>query len=212
MSVNTTSRIKEISESLSRSHDPCLSGWDTLSVPIQELKPSGLRAMISMWARPFTRAHRVPVFKRVWLYLALMTVYTLLVDWIAGHSFPSKMFKEAGAVSNIGLILGLLLVFRTNSAYGGWLEGRQLWGRLVSESRNLCLKVRSMVQVRDAEKLPLANLSSPLLTPLSTIFDRPSRASHCLVLVLYLSLRSDTYPCILPGRFMTHCWTGTTTD
>jgi putative membrane protein len=37
----------------------------------------------------------------------------------------------------VGLAVGLLLVFRTNSSYDRFWEGRQLWGGLVNESRNL---------------------------------------------------------------------------
>ncbi len=33
--------------------------------------------------------------------------------------------------------LGLLLVFRTNASYARWLEARQTWGRIVSQSRNI---------------------------------------------------------------------------
>jgi putative membrane protein len=37
----------------------------------------------------------------------------------------------------IGVALGLLLVFRTNSSYDRFWEGRKLWGGIVNESRNL---------------------------------------------------------------------------
>lgn len=113
---------------------------------------------ISMWSRPFVLAHRIPVFKRVWIYVALMAVYTLAVDWIAGQNFPSNVFKEVGAVSFGGIILGLLLVFRTNSAYERWWEGRKLWGQLVNDSRNLCLKIRSIRTIRNDEKVLFGEL------------------------------------------------------
>ena len=37
----------------------------------------------------------------------------------------------------VGGALGIFVSFRTNSAYGRWWEGRQLWGRLVNVSRTL---------------------------------------------------------------------------
>src|SRR5690242_3653386 len=37
----------------------------------------------------------------------------------------------------IGVALGLLLVFRTNSSYDRFWEGRKLWGAIVNDSRNL---------------------------------------------------------------------------
>lgn len=41
----------------------------------------------------------------------------------------------------LSLVLGWLLVFRTNSAYARWWEARTLWGGLINASRNLSLKV-----------------------------------------------------------------------
>lgn len=46
----------------------------------------------------------------------------------------------------IGLVLGLLLVFRTNSAYDRWWEGRKQLGALVNTTRNLAIKVKTYAQ------------------------------------------------------------------
>ena len=42
----------------------------------------------------------------------------------------------------LGFVLSLLLVFRTNTAYDRWWEGRKLWGSLVNNSRNLAIKLK----------------------------------------------------------------------
>lgn len=39
--------------------------------------------------------------------------------------------------SLIGTAIGLLLVFRTNSSYDRFWEGRRMWGNMLNESRNL---------------------------------------------------------------------------
>lgn len=39
----------------------------------------------------------------------------------------------------------MLLVFRTNTAYDRWWEGRKLWGALVNNSRNLAIKVNALL-------------------------------------------------------------------
>jgi putative membrane protein len=39
-----------------------------------------------------------------------------------------------------------LLVFRTNTAYDRWWEGRKLWGSLVNNSRNLALKLAVILE------------------------------------------------------------------
>ena len=38
-------------------------------------------------------------------------------------------------VAVVGGALGIFVSFRTNAAYARWWEGRQLWGRLVNNSR-----------------------------------------------------------------------------
>lgn len=43
--------------------------------------------------------------------------------------------------SILGVILGLFLVLRTNTAYDRWWEGRKLWGKLVNDCRQLAIKL-----------------------------------------------------------------------
>lgn len=47
--------------------------------------------------------------------------------------------------SILGVILGLFLVFRTNTAYDRWWEGRKLWGRLVNDTRQLAVKLAAFI-------------------------------------------------------------------
>ncbi len=54
----------------------------------------------------------------------------------------------------IGFALGLLLVFRTNSSYDRFWEGRKLWGGIVNDSRNLGRLATSWLQ-EDAELVRL---------------------------------------------------------
>jgi len=42
-------------------------------------------------------------------------------------------------------VISTLLVFRTNSAYERWWEGRKLWGSLVNSSRNLAMKLDGLL-------------------------------------------------------------------
>ena len=46
---------------------------------------------------------------------------------------------EVGPHEVAGVLLGLLLVFRTNAGYERWWEGRKLWGGIVNQARNLAL-------------------------------------------------------------------------
>jgi putative membrane protein len=50
----------------------------------------------------------------------------------------------------VGSALGLLLVFRTNSANDRYLEGRRLWGGITNSTRNLRRKVERMLAAEPA--------------------------------------------------------------
>jgi len=51
--------------------------------------------------------------------------------------------------SMLGFVISLLLVFRTNTAYDRWWEGRKLWGGLVNNSRNLAIKLAVMLKEKE---------------------------------------------------------------
>jgi putative membrane protein len=47
--------------------------------------------------------------------------------------------------SLLGFAISMLLVFRTNTAYDRWWEGRKLWGSLINNSRNFAIKLNVML-------------------------------------------------------------------
>jgi putative membrane protein len=47
--------------------------------------------------------------------------------------------------SLLGFVISMLLVFRTNTAYDRWWEGRKQWGSLMNGSRNLALKIAGLI-------------------------------------------------------------------
>lgn len=79
------------------------------------------------------------------LALGLLTlgIYTFLLVYLHLDVFKTE-YKLTGMVHSIlGLALGLLMVFRTNTAYDKWWEGRKLLGALVNNSRNLAIKIQN---------------------------------------------------------------------
>lgn len=53
----------------------------------------------------------------------------------------------------LGFAISMLLVFRTNTAYDRWWEGRRLWGSLVNSSRNLSIKLRAFLREDEVTEL-----------------------------------------------------------
>lgn len=70
--------------------------------------------------------------------------------------FPSSTVVH----SLLGIVLGLFLVFRTNSAYDRWWEGRKLWGGLVNSTRNFALKLNAALPIGSADRKWFAQMIS----------------------------------------------------
>jgi ion channel-forming bestrophin family protein len=76
-----------------------------------------------------------------------------------GFSIPEKIGNITTNVA-FNLVLGLLLVFRTNTAYDRYWEGRKTWGGIVVNSLNLGRKI--MVEILEKEPIDRENKKSAL--------------------------------------------------
>lgn len=74
------------------------------------------------------------------IYISLLS---WALAWVELKYFPDfeKFQSLLSVYSLIGFVISLLLVFRTNTAYDRWWEGRKKWGQLVNDSRNLAVKL-----------------------------------------------------------------------
>jgi putative membrane protein len=70
----------------------------------------------------------------VGVYSAVLSVLIIRLN-LEGNRLISGVF------SLLGLILSIVLAFRTNTAYDRWWEGRKQWGTLVNHSRNLAIQI-----------------------------------------------------------------------
>lgn len=76
------------------------------------------------------------------LFAAVLTTFLcfLFIDVLQVVIIDTKAFH-----SILGVILGLFLVLRTNTAYDRWWEGRKLWGQLVNDTRQLAIKITTFL-------------------------------------------------------------------
>ncbi len=70
-------------------------------------------------------------------------LWSLLV--VSAHKLFGGLALPSTEHSLVGVAIGLLLVFRTNSSYDRFWEGRKLWGGIVNETRNLVRAAQSTV-------------------------------------------------------------------
>ncbi len=75
--------------------------------------------------------------------MVLLAIFTLAVTYLE-INYLEKLHHLKNAIpvySLIGFALSLLLVFRTNTAYERWWEGRKRWGDIINDSRNFAIKI-----------------------------------------------------------------------
>ncbi len=75
------------------------------------------------------------VFQGVWKRSLLCGLFGLLIFLMYLNQWPVSQPILGSVIPSI--VLGLLLVFRTNTAYDRFWEGRKLWGSTVNTIRNL---------------------------------------------------------------------------
>lgn len=102
------------------------------------------------WITFLFRFHKADTFRQLFPLILLIGFYSAAVAYLELEYWN---LPEDSRVKNIsimhgmlGFVISLLLVFRTNTAYDRWWEGRKLWGALVNNSRNLALKLHAILE------------------------------------------------------------------
>ena len=89
-----------------------------------------------------------PMMLSISLYVAIVAFLEIEVFKLGENSHLKNITVMHGM---LGFVISLLLVFRTNTAYDRWWEGRRLLGSLVNNSRNLAMKLNSLLPEEDTE-------------------------------------------------------------
>jgi ion channel-forming bestrophin family protein len=107
------------------------------------------------WFSFIFRLHKADTFKALSSMMLYICLYTAIICVIEKELLHIKDDSQLGNIllmhTMIGMVISLLLVFRTNTAYDRWWEGRKLWGSLVNNSRNLAIKLASILPENDIE-------------------------------------------------------------
>lgn len=105
-----------------------------------------------LWFKHIFQFHKSDTLQILWKELILVAILTTALTYIELTYFAKhKVFKDLVSVySLVGFVLSLLLVFRTNTAYDRWWEGRKKWGELINNSRNLSIKINTIVTDQEA--------------------------------------------------------------
>jgi len=107
-----------------------------------------------------------PIAPRLWPAVLVAVLYSAVVYLICeGFDLGHPVWAEEVGVLN-ALIIGVLVGFRTKAAYDRWWEGRQLWGELTNQCRNLSLKAAAYANPSYGDRRELARLLSAFPTAL----------------------------------------------
>jgi putative membrane protein len=101
------------------------------------------------WFQLIFHAYSAQVFRRLFPSMLGIGAFSALVCWIEFEWLANPINLPNTVHSLLGFVLSLFLVFRTNTAYDRWWEGRKQWGALVNVSRTLATRVRHGLGVTD---------------------------------------------------------------
>ena len=107
------------------------------------------------WQRVILDLHKPDTLRRLLPVMLMLAIYSAVVAFIEIEYLKfgqSEYLKNVTILHNLlAFAISMLLVFRTNTAYDRWWEGRKQWGALVNNSRNLAVKMHTMLSADDAE-------------------------------------------------------------
>lgn len=100
------------------------------------------------WFTFIFHIHKADTFRKLWPLMISVAIFSGLVVYVEIqflHLSESSQVKNISMMhSLLGFVISMLLVFRTNTSYERWWEGRKLLGELTNVSRNLAIKIKAL--------------------------------------------------------------------
>jgi len=97
--------------------------------------------------------HKSDTIRKLMPLLIGVAAYAAVIAFLEMKFLPQSEGSHVKSISVVhgllGFVISMLLVFRTNTAYDRWWEGRKRWGSLVNNSRNLAIKLAVMLNAED---------------------------------------------------------------
>ena len=101
------------------------------------------------WFTFIFRIHKADTFRKLLPLMLGIGLYSGIIAFLELEFWQlstNNQLRNLPIMHNLlGFAISMLLVFRTNTAYDRWWEGRRLWGNLVNNSRNLAMKLSTFL-------------------------------------------------------------------
>ncbi len=107
------------------------------------------------WFTFIFRFSKADTFRKLLPLMIGVSIYAWFVAYLELnyiHLDDTNYVRNVSLMHGVlGFVISLLLVFRTNTAYDRWWEGRKVWGGLTNTSRNLAIKLQAL-QLYETDK------------------------------------------------------------
>src|SRR5690606_37846897 len=108
------------------------------------------------WFGYLFKFHKADTLRKLLPLMLAISVYTAIIAFLELEYWKLSVNNYVKNIplmhSLLGFAISMLLVFRTNTAYDRWWEGRKLWGSLVNNSRNLAIKLSALLPANDKNR------------------------------------------------------------
>ena len=105
------------------------------------------------WFTFIFHIHKADTFRKLWPLMLSVAVFSAIIAYLELNYLKlaeTTYVKNIGMMhSLLGFVISMLLVFRTNTSYDRWWEGRRMLGALTNVSRNFALKIKALRLAKD---------------------------------------------------------------
>jgi putative membrane protein len=105
------------------------------------------------WIGFIFHVHRADTIRKLWPLMLSIAAFSGIISYIELNYLKlaeTTYIKNVGMMHNLlGFVISMLLVFRTNTSYDRWWEGRRLLGSLTNVSRNFAIKIKALNLSKD---------------------------------------------------------------
>lgn len=101
------------------------------------------------WFTLIFQFHRSDTFRRLLPTMTLVGIVTGVACYLEKKYMQGTVPQLTIFHQISGFIISLVLVFRINTAYDRWWEGRKHWGSIVNNCRNLAIRAGVMIPADD---------------------------------------------------------------
>nr|WP_068892394.1 bestrophin family ion channel [Pedobacter panaciterrae] len=100
------------------------------------------------WFTFIFHIHKADTIRKLWPLMISVAIFSGIIAFLELNYLrlaETTYVKNIGMMHNLlGFVISMLLVFRTNTSYDRWWEGRRLLGALTNVSRNFAIKIKSL--------------------------------------------------------------------